>query len=88
MNAGTIARTIVLAIAIINQILVACGVNTIPIAEETVTEFVTLAFTIGAAIAAWWKNNSFTKAAIKGDKVKDAIKSGAVTVETIAKIVR
>ena len=76
ISAGTIARTIVLAIALINQILVASGVNTIPIAEETVTEFITLAITIGAAVVAWWKNNSFTEAAIEADKVKDAIKSG------------
>lgn len=76
ISAGTIARTIVLALALINQILVACGVNTIPLADETVTEFITLAITIGSAIVAWWKNNSFTKAAIEADKVKDAIKNG------------
>ena len=54
ISAGTIARTIVLAIALINQVLVAFGVNTIPIAEETMTEFITLAITIGAAVVAWW----------------------------------
>ena len=25
-------------------------------------------FTVGAALAAWWKNNSFTKAALKADE--------------------
>lgn len=77
ISAGTIARTVVLAIALINQLLVACGVNTIPIAEETVTECITLAVTIGAAVVAWWKNNSFTQAAIEADKVKDDLKNSA-----------
>ena len=74
ISAGTIARTVVLLIALVNSVLVTLGVNTIPLAEETVTEFISLAFTGIAALTAWWKNNSFTPAAIEGDRVKDELK--------------
>ncbi|MBQ3094354.1 MAG: phage holin [Clostridia bacterium] len=75
MTAGTIARTVVLGLALINQVLVAFGVNTIPIADDTVTALVSAAFTIGSAVAAWWKNNSFTKAAVQADAVMNELKT-------------
>jgi len=65
----TIIRTVVLALALVNQILTATGHSIIPISDAQVTEAISLAFTIGASTWAWWKNNSFTKNAIKADKV-------------------
>lgn len=70
----TIARTIVLVLALINQVLAIIGKGTIPIAEDTIYQVVSLIATIAAAVWSWWKNNSFTKAAIEGDKVKDRLK--------------
>ena len=64
----TIIRTVVLALALINQILTALGVSVIPIDNELITELLSLVFTIGASVWAWWKNNSFTKSAIEADK--------------------
>lgn len=64
----TIARTIFLAIALINQFLVVAGKNTIPFLEEDITNLVTIVLTTGATIMAWWKNNSFTKAAVEADE--------------------
>lgn len=69
ITGGTIARTIVLAIAIVNQILVATGHSILPIEEAQVTEIISTLFTIITALISWWKNNSFTKAAIAGDAV-------------------
>lgn len=66
---ATIIRTIVLALALINQTLTAIGKNPLPFAENDVYEFLTLAVTIGAAIWSWWKNNSFTKDAIQADQL-------------------
>lgn len=73
ISAGTIARTIILALALTNQALTATGHSVIPIENEEVTEFVSLVFTIAASLAAWWKNNSFTKKAIKADKYKASL---------------
>ncbi len=63
----TIIRTIVLAVALINQVLMALGKNPLPFADETIYELVTTLVTIGASAWAWWKNNSFTKNAIAAD---------------------
>lgn len=68
ITAGTIARTICLALALINQVLVMTGHSIIPIEDSTVEVLVTNIATIAAALAAWWKNNSFTPKAIAADK--------------------
>ena len=74
VSSGTIARTVVLILALVNQVLSVLGYKIIPIEDGQINDFVTIAFTIGSALAAWWKNNSFTEAAIEGDKYKDIVK--------------
>ena len=74
ISSGTIARTVVLVLALVNQVLSMLGYKIIPIEDEQVNDFITMLFTIGSALAAWWKNNSFTEAAIEGDKYKDIVK--------------
>ncbi len=68
MTNGTIARTIILIIALANQILVVLGYNPLPFEDETVTELISLIFTVIASGWAWWKNNSITKAAREADQ--------------------
>lgn len=67
ISAGTIARTLVLVLAIVNQILSAFGKSPLPIESETLEQLVTAGFTTVAALIAWWKNNSFTPNALKAD---------------------
>ena len=71
----TIARTIVLFIALANQVLVIAGKEAFPVAEDQIYQVVTLVITIGASLWAWWKNNSFTKNAIEADNVLSQLKS-------------
>ena len=75
----TIARTIVLALALINQLLINTGKTPIPIMEDDVYQLVSIIFTIVTAVIAWWYNNSFTKHAIRADKYLDALKNGGMT---------
>jgi len=72
---GTIARTIVLAIALINQVLTALGYNIIDISDETINTLISTIFTVVAAVIAFWKNNSFTVEAIKADEYMKELKS-------------
>ena len=72
----TIIRTIVLVLALINQALTASGKNPLPFAESEIYELLTLLVTIGASLWAWWKNNSFTPAAIKADKYMQELRKG------------
>ena len=69
---GTIARTIILALALLNSILGQFGCDIIKIPDETVNSLVDAVFLIVAAISAWWKNNSFTyEAQIADEYMKD-----------------
>ena len=64
----TIIRTIILVIAIINNILTILGKNPLPFTNEEVEEALTIIFTVIATLWAWWKNNSFTLPARMGDE--------------------
>lgn len=64
---STIARTIILFMALVNQLLSASGHPVIPIPDEEWETLVSTVATIVVALVAWWKNNSFTKAARLGD---------------------
>ena len=67
ISAGTTARTVVLFLALINQLLTVFGYNVIDISDDTVNTLVSTVFTIVAAVCAWWKNNSFTLSAQQAD---------------------
>ena len=69
VTAGTIARTIILALALVNQILTAMGHGIINISDDDVNTLISTIFTVVSAVAAWWKNNSFTQSALKADEV-------------------
>ena len=75
ITAGTLARTIILALALINQVLSATGHPVLPIEDAEVETLVSTAWTVIAALIAWWKNNSFTAAAKAGDEVMKQEKS-------------
>ena len=75
ISAGTIARTIILLLALINKCLSMAGVSPLPIEDEQVETIITTAWTVIAALIAWWKNNSFTQAALAGDALKNEIKA-------------
>ena len=74
ISAGTIARTIILALALINQVLTATGHSMINIADEDINMLVSTIFTIVTAIIAWWKNNSFTQSALEADDYLNELK--------------
>ena len=75
VNKETIVRTIILVVALVNQVLTAFGKNPLPFSDEELYTGLTLVFTVGATIWAWWKNNSFTKNAIAADKYKNQLNS-------------
>ena len=64
----TIIRAIVLLVTLVNTILTIFGKNPLPFAEDELYAWLTAAATVAATLWAWWKNNSFTPAAIKADE--------------------
>ena len=69
ITSGTIARTVISILALVNQVLTAMGHSVINISDENVNTLISTGFTIVSALIAWWKNNSFTQSAIKADEV-------------------
>lgn len=74
----TIIRTICLCLALVNQCLSLAGYKVLPITDDQVHDVVTLAVTIVTSLWAWWKNNSFTKAALVADEIMHDIKDGNI----------
>lgn len=77
ISKGTIIRTIVLLITLVNSVLMMFGKQLLPIGENEVEGAVNAVYAAISAVAVviaslvtWWKNNSFTKAAIAADKRK------------------
>ncbi len=68
IKSDTIARTICLGLALINQVLAILGKEILPFGEDEVYQICSLVVTIGTSAVAWWKNNSFTQPAIKADE--------------------
>ena len=72
---GTIARTVVLIIALINQALTMTGYNPLPWSDEQLYDGVTVVLSVAASVWAWWKNNSFTKPALQADELMKQLKN-------------
>lgn len=69
-----IARTICLTVALANQALAICGKEALPFKDDTIYQAVSVVATIVTSAWAWWKNNSFTQAAISGDELMKELK--------------
>ena len=77
IKVSTIVRTVVLCLALVNQCLTMADLSPLPIEDAQVENLLTNVFTIAASLWAWWKNNSFTPAAIEADKVLEDLKKTA-----------
>lgn len=83
VTADTIARTIVLIISMINGAAAIFGFTKLDIEENTIYTVVTGVSVIVSAVIGFWKNNSFTSAAIEGDNLKNALKNKDITIEDL-----
>ena len=73
IKVATMTRTAVLILALTNQILSATGHSPIPVDDAQLEQLISTGMTVGAAIWAWWKNNSFTKEAIAADNYLESL---------------
>ncbi|CAL8900111.1 phage holin [Bacillus pumilus] len=80
---GTVVRTVLLFIALINQALIMFGKPVLPIEEDQVTSLAdtlylagSMIFTIVTTLMAWFKNNYVTP---KGQQQKEVLKQKGLT---------
>ncbi len=68
ISKGTIVRTILLLIAIINIGLQHFGIDIIKVDESEVASIVEYIIQIAIIVVGFWKNNSYTEKALEADK--------------------
>ena len=71
-----IIRLIVMAVLMINMGLMVAGKNPIPLDENALTEWLTVAAAGISAVYSWWKNNNVTKQAQQAQEVLNELKAG------------
>ena len=83
LDKGTVVRTVLLFIALVNQTLIMFGKAALPISEDqvsTLADALYLAgstiFTIVTTLVAWYKNNYVTD---KGKQQKEVLKQKGLT---------
>lgn len=74
VGVSTIIRTVVMLLTIINTILTMTGHNPLPFSEEELYSGLSVLFNTIVVLWVWWKNNSFTKAAIEADSIMRMLK--------------
>lgn len=75
VSPSTIARAIVLALALINTVFALLGWTPLDIDQTVIYQLVSAAAIVIASVIAYWKNNSWTKHAIKADAVMKELKA-------------
>lgn len=74
ISKGTIIRTILLAIALINMGLQHFGLDVIKADEASIAGLVECIIQLAIIIVGFWKNNSYTKKAIEADEFLKKLK--------------
>lgn len=84
ITTGTIVRTAALLVALLNMVLTAFGKNPLPFSDDEVYSGLSAIIAAVAALAAWWKNNSFSACARQADDMMKVIRAdGATEDETV-----
>ncbi len=76
ISKGTITRSILLFVVVLNMLLRKMGKSPLNITEGTAEYFVEALIEILVIAASFWKNNSFSENAIKADEYLKALREG------------
>lgn len=88
VDIGTIVRTAAALIALVNQIFAITGLQQIPFDDQAVYQWLSMGATVITFAVNWWKNNSFTREAQLGDKVKKAAQEDTIIANKIEKMLK
>lgn len=69
-----IIRTLVLVLALVNQVLVALGKSPIPINDAMIETLISTGWTIISAGLSWWYNSNITQEAIIAQEYLEELK--------------
>lgn len=72
---GTIIRTILMVIVLINLVLKAFGKSAITVDDGVIANVVETVIEIAAIAVGFWKNNSYSEKALKADKFLQGLRN-------------
>ena len=83
ITSEAITGVLVLLVALINSILQMFGYNTLPIADDNISNIVSIVFLIVTALYNTYKNRNVSTASQVAQNITDAIKNGEILVEDV-----
>lgn len=88
INASAVARIVILLLALVNTTLQMLGLNTIPITNDEISNFVSILFVIGAALYNAYKNFNVSKPSQIAQILTDCIKNGEIAVDQAEEMIK
>lgn len=83
ITAEAVTGVFVLLVALINAILQMFGYNTLPIADDNISNIVSIVFLIVTTLYNTYKNRNVSTASQVAQNVTDAIKNGELLIEDV-----
>ena len=83
ITAEAVTGVIVLLVALINTILQMFGYNTLPIADDNISNIVSIVFLIVTTLYNTYKNRNISTASQVAQNITDAIKNGELLIEDV-----
>ena len=83
ITAEAVTGVLVLLVALINAILQMFGYNTLPIADDNISNIVSIVFLIVTTLYNTYKNRNISTASQVAQNITDAIKSGELLIEDV-----
>ena len=87
ISKGTIVRTIMIVLVIVNVILGHLGYDLINVDENEILEFVEALIEIAIIVVGFWKNNSYSKNAIKADEFLKTLRNSETVTSGYAEVI-
>ena len=83
ITAEAVTGVLVLFVALINAILQMFGYNTLPIADDNISNIVSIVFLIITTLYNTYKNRNISTASQVAQNITDAIKNGELLIEDV-----
>lgn len=83
ITAEAVTGVFVLLVALINAILQMFGYNTLPIADDNISNIVSIVFLIVTTLYNTYKNRNISTASQVAQNITDSIKNGEILIEDV-----
>ena len=83
ITAEAVTGFLVLLVALINAILQMFGYNTLPIADDNISNIVSIVFLIVTTLYNTYKNRNISTASQVAQNITDSIKNGEILIEDV-----